>query len=130
MQKISLAEKDSKPFEWAHISGWGFMKRNQTTSEELRTATVEIIERDLCPSEFYGAKNPGRFCSGLGDCSKICKGNSESSLIVGSRLVGIATMAASRYGEGNVPGLCTSVAYYKFWKTIFFEKNVNESFLM
>ncbi|NXJ67323.1 TM11E protease, partial [Rostratula benghalensis] len=104
------------------VTGWGALKNDGRSVNELRQAEVKIISTATCNRRqvYGGAISPGMLCAGyLEGQVDACQGDSGGPLVqVNSRgiwyLVGIVSWG-DECGKANKPGVYTRVTYYRNW---------------
>ncbi|KFQ25561.1 Transmembrane protease serine 11E [Mesitornis unicolor] len=104
------------------VTGWGAMKNDGYSVNQLRQAEVKIISTEVCNKRhvYGGAITPGMLCAGyLEGQVDACQGDSGGPLVtVNSRgiwyLVGIVSWG-DECGKRNKPGVYTRVTYYRNW---------------
>nr|XP_056713824.1 transmembrane protease serine 11C-like [Euleptes europaea] len=104
------------------VTGWGALKDDGPSVDELRETKVKIIGNEVCNRrEVYNhAISPGMLCAGyLAGGSDACQGDSGGPLVTpDSRdrmyLVGIVSWG-DECAKPNKPGVYTRVTYYRDW---------------
>ncbi|NWX71949.1 TM11E protease, partial [Alca torda] len=104
------------------VTGWGALKNDGRSVNELRQAEVKIISTTTCNRRqvYGGAITPGMLCAGyLEGKVDACQGDSGGPLVhANSRgiwyLVGIVSWG-DECGKENKPGVYTRVTYYRNW---------------
>ncbi|XP_009879429.1 PREDICTED: transmembrane protease serine 11E-like [Charadrius vociferus] len=104
------------------VTGWGALKNDGRSVNELRQAEVKIISTETCNRRqvYGGAITPGMLCAGyLEGQVDACQGDSGGPLVhANSRgiwyLVGIVSWG-DECGKANKPGVYTRVTYYRNW---------------
>ncbi|NXJ78064.1 TM11E protease, partial [Trogon melanurus] len=104
------------------VTGWGALKNDGSSVNELRQAEVKIISTETCNRRqvYGGAITPGMLCAGyLEGQVDACQGDSGGPLVhANSRgiwyLVGIVSWG-DECGKVNKPGVYTRVTYYRNW---------------
>ncbi|XP_074003717.1 transmembrane protease serine 11E-like [Numenius arquata] len=104
------------------VTGWGALKNDGRSVNELRQAEVKIISTATCNRRqvYGGAISPGMLCAGyLEGQVDACQGDSGGPLVqANSRgiwyLVGIVSWG-DECGKANKPGVYVRVTYYRNW---------------
>ncbi|XP_049670715.1 transmembrane protease serine 11E-like isoform X1 [Accipiter gentilis] len=104
------------------VTGWGALKNDGYSVNQLRQAEVKIISTATCNRRqvYGGAITPGMLCAGyLEGQVDACQGDSGGPLVhADSRgiwyLVGIVSWG-DECGKPNKPGVYTRVTYYRNW---------------
>uniref|UniRef100_A0A8C3JD65 Peptidase S1 domain-containing protein n=1 Tax=Calidris pygmaea TaxID=425635 RepID=A0A8C3JD65_9CHAR len=104
------------------VTGWGALKNDGRSVNELRQAEVKIISTAICNRRqvYGGAITPGMLCAGyLEGQVDACQGDSGGPLVqANSRgiwyLVGIVSWGDD-CGKANKPGVYVRVTYYRNW---------------
>lgn len=112
-RSIPLARHDPRYGAWGDISGWGVIDNRGTLPQEMRVASIEMLQNWKCKSDNEIQKKPGSFCVGNLGVGNACFGDSGGPFVVDGYLSGIVSMSAKKCGTGY--GLYTSVAYYRNW---------------
>ncbi|XP_006027591.2 transmembrane protease serine 11B-like protein [Alligator sinensis] len=106
------------------VTGWGALRDDGQSVNQLRQAEVKIIGTNICNREevYNGAITPGMVCAGyLEGKIDACQGDSGGPLVTpDSRgiwyLVGIVSWG-DECAKPNKPGVYTRVTYYRDWIT-------------
>ncbi|XP_065592859.1 transmembrane protease serine 11E [Cyrtonyx montezumae] len=104
------------------VTGWGALKNDGPSVNQLRQAEVRIISTAICnrPRVYAGAITPGMLCAGyLEGQVDACQGDSGGPLVnANSRgiwyLVGIVSWG-DECGKPDKPGVYTRVTFYRDW---------------
>ncbi|NXC13677.1 TM11E protease, partial [Corythaeola cristata] len=104
------------------VTGWGALKSDGSSVNQLRQAEVKIISTEICNRRqvYGGAITPGMLCAGyLEGQVDACQGDSGGPLVhANSRgiwyLVGIVSWG-DECGKPDKPGVYTRVTYYRNW---------------
>ena len=101
------------------VTGWG-QTSNSSPSKNLIKLEVPIINKTLCEDSYKsigGSSEEQNICAGFyGEVGKdICPGDTGAPLIVGGKLVAIASWS-NGCGEPQFPGLYTENSkLIRFW---------------
>ncbi|NXL85859.1 TM11E protease, partial [Alectura lathami] len=104
------------------VTGWGALRNDGRSVNQLRQAEVKIISNRICnrPQVYAGAITPGMLCAGyLEGQVDACQGDSGGPLVnANSRgiwyLVGIVSWG-DECGKPNKPGVYTRVTFFRDW---------------
>ncbi|XP_067153414.1 transmembrane protease serine 11C-like isoform X1 [Apteryx mantelli] len=104
------------------VTGWGALRNDGYSVNQLRQAEVKIISTRICNTRqvYHGMITPGMLCAGyLEGQVDACQGDSGGPLVnANSRgiwyLVGIVSWG-DECGKLNKPGVYTRVTYYRDW---------------
>uniref|UniRef100_A0A8C4KE36 Peptidase S1 domain-containing protein n=1 Tax=Dromaius novaehollandiae TaxID=8790 RepID=A0A8C4KE36_DRONO len=104
------------------VTGWGALRNDGYSVNQLRQAEVKIISTRICNMRqvYHGMITPGMLCAGyLEGQVDACQGDSGGPLVnANSRgiwyLVGIVSWG-DECGKRNKPGVYTRVTYYRDW---------------
>ncbi|OXB84773.1 UNVERIFIED_CONTAM: hypothetical protein H355_015895 [Colinus virginianus] len=104
------------------VTGWGALRNDGPSVNQLRQAEVRIISTAVCnrPQVYAGAITPGMLCAGyLEGQVDACQGDSGGPLVnANSRgiwyLVGIVSWG-DECGKPDKPGVYTRVTFYRDW---------------
>ncbi|KAJ7313130.1 hypothetical protein JRQ81_004401 [Phrynocephalus forsythii] len=105
-----------------YVTGFGALRDDGASVEELRQTEVKIISNEICNRRevYNNAITPGMLCAGyLEGGSDACQGDSGGPLVTSDSrriwyLVGIVSWG-DECAKRNKPGVYTRVTYYRDW---------------
>ncbi|XP_071050965.1 transmembrane protease serine 9-like [Onthophagus taurus] len=115
IKAIELAETSPEAYSSCIVSGWGAASNPLRPNENLRYASIPIIENRTCTEKYSGGIHNGMFCAGFFDKGKdTCQGDAGGPLVCNNKLSGIVSWGHRCINEG-LPGVYTDIAQYRTW---------------
>lgn len=107
------------------VTGWGYTEDKEETSNQLRFASITVLEHDQCQRSLrqlnmFLTLDESQVCTGdKSDRADHCKGDSGGPLqYVGTKgfvIHGVVSFGLSICGKERAPGVYTKVAQYVDW---------------